>query len=315
MNTHWNVENIPSLENRVALVTGGNSGVGYETAMALAGKGAHTIIAARNAEKCARAAEAVRRAFPEAVVETIALDLADLVSVHACAENFHARFQTLDILVNNAGVMAIPFRRTAQNLEMQFGTNHLGHFALTGLLLPAILAAPNARVVTVSSGLHQRGKIEFDNLDGTKKYNRGAAYASSKLANLLFAYALQRRFEQANTRAISVGCHPGYAATNLQSAGPRMDGNKFNERMMQVANRLFAQSSAMGALPLLYAATAPDVNGGDYIGPIGMMGMRGYPGKARSSELSHNVALAEKLWQVSEELTQVQYRFENTAVH
>lgn len=313
MSAHWDATNIPSLQNRVAVVTGGNSGVGYQTALALSRKGARIVIAARSAEKCAQAVQAIRRAVPGANVETIALDLADLASVRACAEKFRARFQSLDILVNNAGVMAIPYRRTADNFEMQFGTNHLGHFALTGLLLPVLLATPNTRVVTVSSGVHMRGKIEFDNLDGARKYDRWAAYGQSKLANLLFAYALARKFKQARADAVSVGCHPGYAATNLQSAGPRMEGNRFNEGLMALSNRLFAQSSAMGALPLLYAATAPDVNGCDYIGPSGMGGMRGNPAKMRSSTLSYDADLADKLWQVSEELTGVSYRFAEKA--
>jgi NAD(P)-dependent dehydrogenase (short-subunit alcohol dehydrogenase family) len=190
---------------------------------------------------------------------------------------------------------------------MQFGTNHLGHFALTGWLLPALLATPQARVVTVSSMMHLRSGMAFDNLDGAKRYNSRQAYAQSKLANLLFAYELQRRFANAGADILSVGCHPGYAATNLQIAGPRLRGSRVAETMSGWANRLFAQSAAMGALPTLYAATAPDVAGGDYIGPLGLGKMRGYPGKVRSSARSYDVATAQRLWQVSTQLTGVPY--------
>jgi NAD(P)-dependent dehydrogenase (short-subunit alcohol dehydrogenase family) len=235
----------------------------------------------------------------------MALDLADLRSVRSFADTLRARYDTLALLINNAGVMALPYRRTVDGFEMQFGTNHLGHFALTGLLLPAILATPRARVVTVSSGAHTNGSIDFDNLDGSKGYTPWRAYAQSKLANLLFAYELQRRFAAAGATALSVGCHPGWAATNLQAAGPRMAGARLRVRLMTIANRVLAQSAAMGALPILYAATAEGVNGCDYIGPTSWGGMRGYPGKVRSSARSYDVALARRLWQVSEELTGV----------
>ena len=190
---------------------------------------------------------------------------------------------------------------------MQFGTNHLGHFALTGLLMPAILAAPNARVVMVSSGMHVPGVISFDNLDGKTRYGRWQAYSQSKLANLLFAYELQRRFVAAHDNTMAVGCHPGFAATNLQTAAPRMDGSRLSEQFSIMGNRLFAQTAAMGALPTLYAAIALDVNGCDYIGPRGLMGMRGFPGKVKSSARSYDETVAARLWQVSEELTGVHF--------
>jgi NAD(P)-dependent dehydrogenase (short-subunit alcohol dehydrogenase family) len=235
------------------------------------------------------------------------LDLADLSSVHRFAETFAQRHSTLSALVNNAGVMGIPYRQTVDGLEMQFGTNHLGHFALTGLLLPLLTATPQARVVTVSSMMHIFGKINFDDLNGAKKYDPWAAYSQSKLANLLFAYELQRRLANASVSTISLGCHPGYAATNLQFVAAQMNRSHLQEIQNRLANMLLAQSAAMGALPELYAATASNVAGGEYIGPLGLGKMRGYPGVVRSSARSYDVATAQKLWRVSEELTDVRY--------
>jgi NAD(P)-dependent dehydrogenase (short-subunit alcohol dehydrogenase family) len=299
----WTIEDIPEQTGKLVVVTGANSGLGYQTAWALAGKSARVVLAVRDEEKGRAAADAIRRAYPWAPLEVMALDLADLRSVRRFADTFRARYDSLALLINNAGVMALPYRRTVDGFEMQFGTNHLGHFALTGLL-PAILATPRARVITVSSGAHTNGSIDFDNLDGSKGYRPWRAYAQSKLANLLFAYELQRRFAAAGATALSVGCHPGWAATNLQAAGPRMAGAQLRARLTTVANRALAQSAAMGALPILYAATAGRVNGCDYIGPTSWGGMRGYPGKVRSSPRSYDAALA-RLWQVSEDLTGV----------
>ena len=305
--TQWTSNDIPDQRGKLAVVTGGNSGIGYEAALALAGKGARVILAVRSVEKGQAAVTAIQRAHPGAQAEVMALDLSNLGSVRHFAATFLQRFEQLPLLINNAGVMALPYSRTADGFEMQFGTNHLGHFALTGLLIPAILAAPGARVVLVSSGLHASGAIDFDNLNGATSYAPWRAYSQSKLANLLFAYELQRRFTAAGNNTIVAGCHPGYAATNLQAAGPRMSGSRFGERVSQLGNRLFAQSAAMGALPTLYAATAADVNGCDYIGPIGLLGMRGAPGKIKSSARSYDTAVAAQLWQVSEQLTGVRY--------
>jgi NAD(P)-dependent dehydrogenase (short-subunit alcohol dehydrogenase family) len=304
----WGSNDIPDQRGNVVVVTGGSSGIGYEAALALAGKGARVILAVRSAEKGQAARAAIQRIHPQAAVEVMALDLSDLSSVRRFAQAFQQRFETLPLLINNAGVMALPYRRTVDGFEIQFGTNHLGHFALTGLLLPAILAAPSARVVTVSSGAHTSGTIDFANLDGARSYGRWRAYTQSKLANLLFTYELQRRFTAAGVAAISVSCHPGWAETNLQSAGARMDGSRFGERLTDIGNRLFAQSAAMGALPTLYAATAADVNGCDYIGPRGLLGMRGAPVKVKSSARSYDASVAAQLWQVSEQLTGVRYQ-------
>jgi NAD(P)-dependent dehydrogenase (short-subunit alcohol dehydrogenase family) len=305
----WATDSIPDLSGKRIIVTGANSGIGYEAALALAAKNAAVILAVRRLEQGEAAAAHIRQTHPQTEVGVMALDLADLDSIRRFATIYLERYTALDVLINNAGVMALPPRRTADGFEMQFGTNHLGHFALTGLLLPAILAAPAARVVTVSSAEHLRGKIDFDDLQAEKRYGAWRAYRQSKLANVLFAYELHRRFERAGAAAMSVACHPGYAATNLQTAGPVMAGSRVMETVMRIANRLVAQSAAMGALPTLYAALAPEVNGCDYIGPMGLGGMYGYPGKVRSLPASYDPDLARRLWEVSEQLTAVRYSF------
>ncbi|MEI7847863.1 MAG: oxidoreductase [Chloroflexota bacterium] len=307
--TNWTQNDIPDQQGRLVVVTGGNSGIGYEAALALAGKNAQVILAVRSTEKGEAAAEHIRQKHPRAQVSVMALDLSDLKSVRAFAQNFLKLYERLDVLINNAGVMALPQRKTADGFEMQFGTNHLGHFALTGLLISVLKKTPNARVVTVSSGAHTFGEIHFDDLQWEKKYQAWGAYGQSKLANLLFAYELQRRLEASGSKVLSVGCHPGYASTNLQAAGPQMEGSAFKGWMMKMANNLFAQGQDMGALPTLYAATAVEVNGCDYIGPAGG-GMKGYPGKVMSNSKSYDEGLARRLWTVSEELTGVVYHFE-----
>ncbi len=308
----WTTEEIPDQQGKLAVITGGNSGIGYEAALVLAGKGAQVILAVRNMAKGQAAVATIKSVHPRATVEAMELDLSDLGSIKRFATTFRQRFESLPLLINNAGVMALPYSRTADGFEMQFGTNHLGHFALTGLLLPVLMAASPTRVVVVSSGVHTIGKIDFDNLNGKQSYEPWRAYSQSKLANLLFAYELQRHFTTAGIEALAVACHPGYAATNLQAAGPRMSGSRFGERLSEIGNWLFAQSAAMGALPTLYAATRANIQGGEYIGPLDLMGMRGAPGKVKSSERSHDRALATRLWQVSEQLTGVHYDLTTT---
>ncbi|HVO24236.1 MAG TPA: oxidoreductase [Candidatus Margulisiibacteriota bacterium] len=304
---HWTADDIPDLSGKTIIVTGGNSGIGYEAAKQLARKGARLVLACRDMEKARAAVAAIRGEQRAAAVETMQLDLASLASIRNFAAAFLAQPGALHVLCNNAGVMALPYRTTADGFEMQLGTNHLGHFALTGLLLDRLLATPGARVVNVSSGAHRFGSIRFDDLQWGRGYRKWGAYGQSKLANLLFTYELQRKLAAANAALISVACHPGYAATNLQLAGPRMEGATFIESLSQLANRLVAQSAAMGALPTLYAATAPDVRGGDYIGPDGLGEMWGYPKKVQSNRRSHDTAAAAKLWEVSERLTGVRY--------
>jgi NAD(P)-dependent dehydrogenase (short-subunit alcohol dehydrogenase family) len=297
-NNHWTSEDIPDLTNKTAIVTGANCGIGYTTAQALAKKGACVILACRCEEKRDEAAQSINSEHPGTNVVPMQLDLADLASVRGFVEEFRARYQHLDILVNNAGVMALPQRiKTVDGFEMQFATNHLGHFALTGLLIDQIIRTPEARIVTISSTAHTYGRIDFKNLNAEKSYSRQGAYGQSKLANLLFTYELQRRFETAGVDTIAVAAHPGWTSTNLQAYSP----------FLHALNPLLGQSSEMGALPSLYAATAPGVNGGDFYGPDKMFGMRGYPRKIQSSKRSHDHEVATRLWQVSEELTGVKY--------
>lgn len=304
---HWLEQHIPFQAGKTALITGANSGLGFESAKVLAARGARVILAVRDPAKGERAADEIHHAIPSAELELLPLDLASLASIRAAAAAFARAHDRLDVLINNAGVMAIPRRTTADGFEMQLGTNHLGHFALTGLLLPLLFAAPAARVVTVSSGAHLLGRINFDDLQGERRYQPWLAYGQSKLANLLFAYELQRRLAAAGSGAISVAAHPGYAATNLQTVGPEMTGSALGQRLMVLANRIFAQSAAMGALPEIYAASAPDVRGGDYIGPDGSLGQQGFPKKVQSNARSHDRDVAARLWAVSEALTGVKY--------
>jgi NAD(P)-dependent dehydrogenase (short-subunit alcohol dehydrogenase family) len=306
-NGPWTAEDVPDLSGQTMIVTGGNSGIGFEAARVLAKRRAHVILACRDLAKADDAIAQIRALNPSASLEAMRLDLASLESVHQFARDFAAKSVPLDVLCNNAGVMAIPHRKTAEGFEMQLGTNHLGHFALTGLLLEPLLAAPAGRVVNVSSTAHKMGRMNFDDLQGERRYLKWVAYAQSKLANLLFSYELQRRLEAAGARAISVACHPGYSATNLQAVGPQMTGSRFGAALMNVGNRLLSQSAAMGALPTLYAATSPDVQGGDYVGPDGFFENYGHPKKTTSTARSHDRAAAKRLWEVSEQLTSVRY--------
>ncbi len=305
----WTVENMPDLSGKIIIVTGANSGIGFDATRAFVQKGGHVVLASRNIQKAETAVSQIKTEIPNASTEIIPLNLADLTSIKNFATVFTSNHTQLDLLINNAGVMAIPYRQTINGFEMQFGTNHLGHFALTGHLLPTLLNTANSRVVTVSSNYHDRstGQIDFDNLNGEKEYKKWDAYMYSKLANLLFTYELQRKLSAIGSSTISVACHPGYSATNLQYAGPDMEGSGVQRLIMKLMNTFLAQSSAMGALPTLYAAVADNVNGCDYIGPDGMMQMRGYPHKTRSNEASYNEANAQKLWALSEEWTKVTF--------
>ena len=293
----WTESDIPDLHGRTAVVTGANSGIGFETARALAAKGARVIVACRSEEKGRDAERRIRAAAPAADVRFEPLDLGSLASVCAFAEKVSASESRLDLLVNNAGVMMPPYGKTADGFELQLGTNHLGHFALTGLLLPRILAAPKARVISVSSLAHFWGRIDFADLQSERSYNPTRSYGQSKLANLLFVRELQRRFEAARASALAAAAHPGSTRTELQ----RHSG------LMNAIVAVFSQQPPDGALPSLYAATAPDVRGGDYFGPSGFAGCIGPPGPARSSAASRNAAVAKRLWDVSEELTGVRF--------
>jgi NAD(P)-dependent dehydrogenase (short-subunit alcohol dehydrogenase family) len=295
----WTARDVPDQTGRRVVVTGANSGIGFQAARVLAERGADVVLAVRDITRGEAAAGRIGRA-----VQVSRLDLADLASVREFAERAPER---IDVLVNNAGVMALPERRTADGFEMQLGTNHLGHFALTGLLLERLLRGAEPRVVTVSSGLHKRGRIDFDDLQGERSYDKWAAYGQSKLANLLFAYELQRRASAAGLSLRSLAVHPGLAATNLWAGGEA--SASLGERIAAVTGKLIAQSDVMGAEPTLYAATATGIRGGAYVGPGGFNEMRGHPKLVDSSAASKDQATARRLWEVSEELTGVRYAF------
>jgi NAD(P)-dependent dehydrogenase (short-subunit alcohol dehydrogenase family) len=298
MTDGWTAANIPDETDRVAIVTGANSGLGLVTARELARSGARVILACRNLDKGHAAIAHVRDAVPHAQVQLEELDLASLESVRGFAERFKATHDGLDLLINNAGVMAPPRRRTADGFELQFGTNHLGHFLLTTLLLDSMEGREDARVVTLSSSAHKMGRIAFDNLNGDRHYFRWFAYGQSKLANLVFALELDRRLRSEGSTVKSLAAHPGYAATNLQGAAPLVD-----RVVMKVSNAVIAQNDEMGALPTLYAATEPGLEGGTYVGPDAPGELRGHPKIVKPSGRARDAETARRLWQVSEELT------------
>jgi len=292
---------MPDQAGRTVLITGANSGLGLRSAEALANAGARVLLACRNATKAAVALDAVKEVATGPEPEVVALDLADLDSVRAAAGDVAARVDRLDVLMNNAGIMAVPYATTPQGFESQLGTNHLGHFALTGLLLPLLLAAPAPRVITTSSQAHRTGRMRWHDLQWTRGYERWRAYGQSKLANLLFVRELDRRARDAGTPLTSAAAHPGWAATHLQS------GEGFTKKMSELGNRVFAQSDAQGALPQLYAATMPDVTGDDYFGPDGLFERAGYPKRVGRTGAARSDADARRLWTVSEELTGVTF--------
>ncbi|MCX4247485.1 oxidoreductase [Paraliomyxa miuraensis] len=303
----WTADDIPDLSDRVVVVTGANSGLGFHTARILARQGAQVIMACRSEAKAREAADRIDDERPSGRVEPWALDLASLRSIEAFAKRLASQYEEIHALCNNAGVMALPYGKTEDGFEMQLGTNHLGHYALTGRLLPLLLAAEGSRVVTVSSLVHKMGRMRWDDLQSEHRYQKWPAYAQSKLANLLFTYELQRRLSAAKVETIAIASHPGYASTNLQAAGARMMGSSLRARVMEVANRVAAQSAEMGAMPSLYALTAEDVRGGDFVGPGGPMQMWGYPTKVEPASQAKDLEQAAQLWAVSQRLTGVRY--------
>jgi NAD(P)-dependent dehydrogenase (short-subunit alcohol dehydrogenase family) len=297
MSARWTTDDVPGQQGRLAVVTGANTGLGFETAQALAARGASVVLAVRNVEKGKQAADRIAADAPGATVTVQELDLSSLGSVRAAAAELRAGHPRIDLLICNAGVMYPPKQTTKDGFELQFGTNHLGHFALTGLLLEQMLPVPGSRVVSVSSVGHRiRAAINFGDLQWERSYSRVRAYGQSKLANLMFTYELQRRLSGAGT-TIAVAAHPGFAATDLMRHTP----------MAAVVTPLFSQDAAMGALPVLRAATDPGVLGGQYYGPGGFLGLRGYPELAASSRRSRDEAVQRRLWAVSEELTGVAF--------
>ncbi|HEV2378022.1 MAG TPA: oxidoreductase [Streptosporangiaceae bacterium] len=306
MPTRWAVTDMPDQHGRIALVTGANAGIGFHEARGLASRGAHVLLASRDATRGETARAAIMAELPAASVELVRLDLADLDSVQQLADQVVGRHEGLDLLINNAGVMGIPQRRTtAQGFELQFGTNHLGHFALTGRLLPALLRRPGSRVVTVSSLNHRMAAVKLDDLQLEHGYSPWRAYNQSKLANALFTLELDRRLRAAQAETLSVGAHPGYTRTELQYKGPRLGGAGLQARALGVLTQLMAQPTAHGALPELMAATDPQANGGDYYGPGGFGELWGSPHKVAYTKKAHDEQLASRLWQASQELTGV----------
>jgi NAD(P)-dependent dehydrogenase (short-subunit alcohol dehydrogenase family) len=308
----WAAAQIPSQDGKTALITGANSGIGFQAALELARHGARVLLGCRSAAKGLQALEKLRKAVPAAQAEVaqqaevVELDMASLASIRAFAAAFVSTGMPLDLLINNAGVMAVPERKTtADGFELQFGTNHLGHFALTGLLMPALLKASAPRVVTVSSLAHRNGKIAFDDLQGEKKYVPWDQYNESKLANLMFSLELERKARAERSRLISIPVHPGISRTAIFANGP---GEKDLKAMVvKLLGPIMTQSDEAGALPTLYAATSPNAKGGEYIGPDGFMAFRGSPTVEQPKPQALDQAAQEKLWTVSEELTGVVY--------
>jgi NAD(P)-dependent dehydrogenase (short-subunit alcohol dehydrogenase family) len=294
----WTADQIPDQSGRVAVVTGANSGLGLITARELARAGATVVVAARDGKANAALGE-IAGAVPDAAVEPQTLDLADLDSVSSFAERVGAAHPRIDVLVNNAGVMMPPRSTTADGFELQFGTNHLGHFALTGLLLDRLVD----RVVTLSSIEHKPGRLNFDDLQSERSYSPRDAYQQSKFANAVFGLELDRRLRAAGLPVISVLAHPGYSATNLQLTGP----TGLMKAVLRVGNQLIAQSAEQGALPQLYAATADGVEGGSFIGPDGFREARGHPTVVQPVGRARDAEAGRRLWEVSEELTGVEY--------
>jgi NAD(P)-dependent dehydrogenase (short-subunit alcohol dehydrogenase family) len=299
----WTTADIPDLTGRRALVTGATSGLGYYTALELLRHGADVIVAARNHDKAVLAVDQLAATAGRDAPEILDLDLSDLASVRAAAARLSKTYDRLDLLVNNAGVMAPPYRETVDGFELQMGTNHLGHFALTASLMPLLDEAPEPRVVTVSSFMHMIiRRITKDDLHAAGGYRKWDAYGKSKLANLLFMLELDRRARARGSRLLSAGAHPGYAATNLQTSGPRLGGRALEARALSTLTRLVAQPAAAGAWPSLYAATQPDLRPGSYVGPA-FFGYRGAPKPAQLSRAARDPELARQLWSWSVEAT------------
>ena len=302
---NWTQENIPDLTGEIIVVTGGNSGLGYESVKAFAGKGAEVVLASRSMEKGEEARTEILKDFQEGKIKVMQLDLGDLESVRNFASAFKENYKKLDVLLNNAGIMMTPYFTTKDGFEGQLGTNHLGHFALTGLLMDVILKTQGARIVNVSSGAHKSGEMDFSNLqfENGKGYKPMKAYGRSKLSNLLFTYELQRKLEAAQKETLAMAAHPGIAKTNL---GRHLQGKLLVKLLMPLLNAM-AQDQAMGALPQIRASVDPQVKGSEYYGPDGKGERKGYPVLVESNEASFSLQDAKKLWEESERLTGVKF--------
>jgi NAD(P)-dependent dehydrogenase (short-subunit alcohol dehydrogenase family) len=303
----WSADDIGDQTGRIALVTGANSGIGYQTARALAARGAHVVLACRDADKARRTYDQLDKDLEDCSVEVLGLDLADLSSVRDAAAAYLETHARLDVLVNNAGVMGTPYRQTADGWELQMATNHLGHFALTGLLLDRIVTTERSRVVTVSSHMHRVGRLRPDDVAGTRPRNTWVEYGTTKLANLLFTAELSRRLEQAGLGTTALAAHPGWTRSNLAGNGAALGGSRVRRKLARTAGRTLGQSAAAGALPVLCAATSRHVHNGQYLGPAHWFGMAGPPRLDRPSGRARDPEAARRLWQASEELTGVHY--------
>ena len=300
-NRRWDEAQIPDQTGRVVIVTGANSGIGFETARCLADKGAHVILACRSQQRGQDAVDRIQANNPAGKAELMSLDLSSLESVKAFAEAFHVRFERLDLLINNAGVMMPPKSQTAEGFELQIGTNHFGHYALTGQLLPLLEATEGSRVVTVASNMHKAGKLDLDDLHYERRaYRKMAAYGQSKLANLLFTYELSRRLQTSSSKVLAVAAHPGWTHSNL------------TQHMFKIADwagSVMAQTPLQGAWPTLMAAVVEDAQSAQYFGPSGLGEMKGHPRVVASNSRSHDTGVAARLWDVSEEATGVVFPF------
>jgi NAD(P)-dependent dehydrogenase (short-subunit alcohol dehydrogenase family) len=303
----WTAMNVPDQAGRTAIVTGANAGLGLETAKVLAERGAAVVLACRDLGKAERVARGIRAEAERANVRVVRLDLASLASVREAAEEIRSSYARPDLLINNAGVMEVPYRRTVDGFELTLAANHLGHFALTGLLLDRLLASPGSRIVTVSSLAHRRGVMCFDDLQSERGYRPSDAYAQSKLANLLFTYELHSRLKEARARTAALAAHPGNARTGLWRTSSLLERALISPRLRSLTFRL-AQSAQMGALATLRAAVDPSARGGEYYGPSGRSQYAGYPVRVESSAGSHDVEARRRLWEVSAQLTGVSYR-------
>jgi NAD(P)-dependent dehydrogenase (short-subunit alcohol dehydrogenase family) len=301
----WGADDVGDLTGRVALVTGANSGIGYETARVLADHGAHVLLGCRNEEKGRRARDKLESELDRSSLELLPLDLADLVSVRRAADAVRSQHARLDLLVYNAGVMGTPYRQTADGLELQMATNHFGHFALTGLLLERIVTTERARVVTVSSHVHRIGRLHLDDLAGSRPRDTWVTYGTSKLANLLFTLELSRRLNAAGLTTRAVAAHPGWTRSNLAGNGAALGPSRVRRKLARTMGATLGQSAASGALPVLCAATSPAVHNGDYVGPARLFGLTGPPRLARPTRRARDEHAAAALWAASEELTGV----------
>lgn len=296
---NWTIDKIPDLSGKVIIVTGANSGTGFEAARAYAFKNATTILACRSLERGRQALNQIQNEFSNANLDLIQMDLADMASIRKFTDDFMVKYNHLDILINNAGIMTPPYGLTKEGFELQIGINHLGHFALTGLLLKPILKSKGSRIVTMSSLTHSIGKIDFDDLHQKKKYKPMKAYSQSKLANLLFAIELQRKLERAGVDVISLAAHPGWTGTNILR----------KEGILNYFNLLLGMKPEKGVLPLLFASVSKSASGGSYYGPGGLNEMRGYPSLSKISSNAKDEEVSEKLWEVSEKLSGIKYVF------